>query len=64
MEKVYTPKEVAEILKVSDQTVTEMLRSGSLTGVKAGKLWRIPERHLERYLNGNLTTDDCNTETE
>ena len=61
MEKVYTPKEVAEILQVSEQTITEMLRQGTLKGVKAGKLWRVPDRHLQRFLNGD--TDDREEES-
>ncbi|MEM5816034.1 MAG: helix-turn-helix domain-containing protein [Candidatus Aenigmatarchaeota archaeon] len=54
MDKLYTPEEVAEILKVSVITVKKWLRSGELKGIKVGKLWRIREEDLQEFL-GNVT---------
>ena len=45
-----TPKEVADRLRVSEQTVLRWLRSGKLKGVKAGKLWRVEEEELEKFI--------------
>lgn len=48
--KLYTPEEVADMLKVKKQTVWKWLRQGILHGVKIGKLWRIPEKDLTEFL--------------
>ena len=48
--KLLTPDQAAERLAVSPKTVRDWLRSGKLTGVKAGKLWRIREFDLEAFL--------------
>lgn len=53
IEKVYTPPEVAEILKISELTLMDWLRSGKLQGVKVGRLWRITESALNDFLEMN-----------
>ena len=45
-----TPKEVAEKLRVSEQTVLRWLRNGKLKGVKVGKLWRVREEDLQELI--------------
>ena len=40
--RLLTPGEVAEILRVSEETVLRMLRAGELRGIKVGRQWRIP----------------------
>ncbi len=45
-----TPKEVAEELRVSKQSVSRWLRSGKLKGVKAGTLWRVKEEDLQEFI--------------
>lgn len=37
----YTIEEAAQLLRVSRQAVTELLRSGRTQGVKIGRQWRI-----------------------
>lgn len=39
---VLTPEEVALLLRLSIQTVRQMLREGSLQGRRFGRQWRIP----------------------
>ncbi len=51
MEKYYTPEEIAELLKVSRETVYNWLRAGKLKGTKVFNFWRIPESELNRLLN-------------
>ncbi len=51
--KTYTIEEVADVLKVNPRTVNRMLERGELRGVKAGRLWRIPEDALNAYLRGD-----------
>lgn len=50
--KLYTVKEVAEILKVHPQTIYDHLYEGRLTGTKATGSWRISEQDLLDYLEG------------
>ena len=59
-EKLLTPEQVAEYVNVAPKTVREWLRASppKLRGVKVGgKLWRIPRRELERFMNQNLYPD-------
>ncbi|MDZ4042536.1 MAG: helix-turn-helix domain-containing protein [Eubacteriales bacterium] len=50
MNELLTPEEVAERLKVKPRTVGEWLRSGMLTGVKIGGIWRVKEEDLEAFI--------------
>lgn len=48
MEKLYTPSEVAELFQVTQYTIREWLKDGTLTGVKIGSRWRIPQSSIEK----------------
>lgn len=48
--RVFTPEEVATILKMSARTVFHLLREGDINGFRVGKAWRISERELRRLL--------------
>lgn len=50
----YTAQEVAYILRYSDQTIHELLKSGRLKGVKIGQ-WRIKGEHLLEFINQPYT---------
>ena len=56
MDKLLTPEDVAQLLSVSLKTVGNWLRSGQLRGIKLGRLWRIPEQELERFVGLSVTT--------
>ncbi len=49
-EVVYTIKEVAKILKVSDDTVRRMIDSGELEAFKVHNQWRIRKEVLDRFM--------------
>ena len=50
--KVYTVKEVCEILKLSPQTIRKYTKTGALKAIdKPGKIL-IPETSLKAYLGG------------
>ncbi len=51
METYYTPKEIAEKLKLNIGTVYKWVREGRLKAVKLGDVWRISESELNRLLN-------------
>lgn len=51
MEKLYTPDEVADYLKLSPLTVRDFLRASKIKGIKVGKEWRIKEKDLQAYVD-------------
>ena len=51
--KVYTVKEVAEILRVSQMSVSRYIKPGKLKSSKLGRMHRIIESDLKAFL------DDC-----
>jgi len=53
MEKLFTLKETAKILRVSERTIMRYLKSGKLKASKVGK-WRIKQSDLEKFLKENL----------
>jgi len=52
MEKLFTPREVADILKVHENSIYTYLKSGRLKGIRPGKgsMWRIKESALDKFL--------------
>lgn len=54
MDRLLTPEEVAERLSVTVKTVREWLRTGELTGVKLGRIWRVREEDLIAWVESNV----------
>jgi excisionase family DNA binding protein len=50
MDILLAPEEAAARISVSPRSIREWLRKGKIKGVKAGRLWRIRETELERFL--------------
>lgn len=50
MNEMLTPTEIAKRLKLHPNTVRDYLKSGTIIGMKFGKVWRIEEFELERFL--------------
>jgi excisionase family DNA binding protein len=50
MLKYYTPKEVAQELRVTERTVYHWLTSGRLRGMRAGTRWRIRPQDVETFM--------------
>ena len=48
----YSPEEAAELLGVSKELVHDLLRTGQLGSVKAGRRRLISKHHLEAFLAG------------
>ncbi len=57
-DRLLTPEEVAERLRISRFTVMNYLRSGVLKGVKVGRVWRIEEEELARFRSGAKTSSE------
>jgi putative molybdopterin biosynthesis protein len=46
----YTVEEVASILKISEQTVRNLIKRGELKAIRVGGQFRITQEELNRYL--------------
>ena len=55
MQAIYTLKETCEALKVKRSQVLRWVYAGKLRAFKlgGGRLWRIRERDLARFVNGS-----------
>jgi putative molybdopterin biosynthesis protein len=51
--KVYTPKEVMEILRLSKNAVYQAIKTGEIYSVHIGDRYLIPSREIEKMLNGD-----------
>lgn len=49
---VYTPEEVAQILKLSKNTIYELIGRGELVAKKIGKVYRVPSSSLSFVFKG------------
>ena len=58
MEDIYTIKELAPKLKVSELTIRRYLESGKLTGFKVGKVWRITQNSVDNFISENTKTGE------
>lgn len=55
MEKLYTVKEISEILQIKEKTVTKIIREKRLRASKIGNTYRISENDLSQFLDENKT---------
>jgi len=51
--KVYTPNEVADVLKVEPVTIRRWLMAGKMSGFKVGKEWRVTEEDIQQFIENN-----------
>lgn len=59
-EESLTAIEVAELLKITKNTVYEMVKRGELPGYKVGKKLRIDKKDVENYINSQKVTRGSN----
>ena len=50
--KVYTLKEVSEVLKVTERTLLTYIKEGKLKANKIGGKWIISQENLQNFING------------
>lgn len=48
--------DVAEILGITPKTVRHLIKAGEITGIKVGRLLRIPKYRLIEYLEKEKTS--------
>ena len=53
MEKLYTVKEVVEIVKLHRYTIYRHIDEGLLKAVKIGQKYQVKESDLQEYLKGD-----------
>ncbi len=53
MEQFFTPKEVAQLFKISYRRVLDLIALGELVAYKFGGVFRISEREIYRYLESS-----------
>jgi len=53
--KLYTVEEITGILKVTQRTLYNYIKSGSLKAVKIGKYWRVKHTDLQDFLEKGTT---------
>jgi excisionase family DNA binding protein len=58
MEDIFTIKELAPKLRVSELTVRRYLESGRLTGFKVGRVWRITQTSVDAFISENTKTGE------
>jgi excisionase family DNA binding protein len=56
--KVYSLKEVEQILKVSQRTLYNYIKSGKLKAVKMGKYWRVSHEALKDFTEHGTESRD------
>jgi len=54
-EKIYTTDQIAKILQIHPLTVLKYIKSGQLKGIKLGRVYRIREGALQRFLDQEST---------
>lgn len=54
--EVYTPEEVASILKINSDTVRKYIRAGKISASKIGNNYRLTSKNIEDFLNKNLVS--------
>lgn len=52
--KVYTIKETAELLKVTERTIYNYVAAGKLKATKMGKYWRVTEDNIRMFLQEDI----------
>jgi excisionase family DNA binding protein len=62
--RLLTVPEVAEEMRVTEETVRRWLRSGHIKGTRIGAAragWRIPEDEIERLMADGVETEEVKT---
>lgn len=52
--ELYTPQEVAVIVRVKRTTIYQHIKRGQLKAIRIGKQYRITKTQLEEYLQQNV----------
>jgi excisionase family DNA binding protein len=54
VEKLYTTEQVAQLLQIHPLTVLKYINSGKLRAIRLGRVYRIQESALQKFLDQGL----------
>lgn len=54
-EKFFTTEQVANILQVHPFTILKFIKQGKLKGIKLGRVYRIKESEINKFLEDRMT---------
>ena len=57
--KVYTLKQVAELMQVSRQTVYNYIKGGKLQATATGKEYRVTDEQLQAFFDNNTVNKEA-----
>jgi excisionase family DNA binding protein len=55
LQPLLTVREVAEVLKLKESTIRQMIASGKLRAIKFGREWRVTHLDLQACLEAHAT---------
>lgn len=53
VKEIYTVEEIAKLLQLHRNSVVKLINNKKLESIKIGKLYRITDKQLERFLNSS-----------
>lgn len=56
VDRLYTTNQVAKLLQIHPLTVLKYINSGKLRAVKLGRVYRITETSLQKFLEDGMTS--------
>lgn len=55
VDRLYTTEQVAKLLQIHPLTVLKYINSGKLRAVKLGRVYRVTETSLQKFLEDEMT---------
>lgn len=55
VDRLYTTEQVAKLLQIHPLTVLKYINSGKLRAVKLGRVYRVTETSLQKFLEEGMT---------
>jgi excisionase family DNA binding protein len=55
IDRLYTTEQVAKLLQIHPLTVLKYINSGKLRAIKLGRVYRVTETSLQKFLEDEMT---------
>ena len=55
LDRLYTTEQVAKLLQIHPLTVLKYINSGKLRAIKLGRVYRVTETSLQKFLEDGMT---------
>jgi len=56
VDRLYTTNQVAKLLQIHPLTVLKYINSGKLRAIKLGRVYRVTETSLQKFLEDGMTS--------